>query len=106
MGGGEEARREIGLFRYTLVRDVADPALSKAQRGRLVRALAEREHVGPDGRLVRVARGTLDEWIRAYRQGGFAALVPRPRVVEPRPPAVTTMCRGCGRCRRTWPGRG
>src|SRR5450755_2796667 len=87
MGGGEEARREIGLFRYTLVRDVADPALSKAQRGRLVRALAEREHVGPDGRLVRVARGTLDEWIRAYRQGGFAALVPRPRVVEPRTPA-------------------
>jgi putative transposase len=87
MDGGEEARREIGLFRYTLVRDVADPALSKAQRGRLVRALAEREHVGPDGRLVRVARGTLDEWIRAYRQGGFAALVPRPRVVEPRTPA-------------------
>ena len=69
------------------MRDVADPALSKAQRGRLVRALAEREHVGPDGRLVRVARGTLDEWIRAYRQGGFAALVPRPRVVEPRTPA-------------------
>ena len=87
MGGGEEGRREIGLLRYVLIRDAADPGLSKAERGRLVRALADREHVGPDGRLVRVARGTLDEWIRAYRQGGFEALVPKPRVVEPRTPA-------------------
>jgi len=57
----ENRRREIGLFRYVLIRDAADPGVSKAERGRLVRALSEREHVGPDGRLVRVARGTLDE---------------------------------------------
>src|ERR1700747_2619666 len=75
----ENRRREVGLFRYALIRDAADPAISKAERGRLVRALAEREHVGADGRLVRVARGTLDEWIRAYRRGGFGALVPRAR---------------------------
>jgi putative transposase len=80
----EDRRREIGLLRYALVRDAADPGLSKAERGRLVRALADREHVGVDGRLVRVARGTLDEWIRAYRRGGFEALVPQPRVLAPR----------------------
>jgi putative transposase len=83
----EDRRREIGLFRYALVRDAADPGLSKAERGRLVRALADREHVGPDGRPVRVARGTLDEWVRAYRRGGFEALVPQARVVAPRTPA-------------------
>jgi putative transposase len=83
----EAWRREIGLFRYTLVRAAADPALSSAERGRLVRALAAREHAGPDGRSVRVARGTLDEWIRAYRASGFEALVPRPRRVSPRTPA-------------------
>ena len=77
-----ENRREIGLFRYSLVRDAADPGLSKRERGRLVRALAERDHVGPDGRPVRVARGTLDQWIRAYRHGGFDALVPQPRRVR------------------------
>jgi putative transposase len=82
-----ESRREIGLFRYALVRDAADPGLSKRERGRLVRALADRDHVGPDGRLVRVARGTLDQWIRAYRDGGFDALVPQPRVVPLRTPA-------------------
>ena len=83
----EEWRRDVALFRYALIRDAADPALSKAERGRLVRALAGREHVAPDGRVVQVARGTLDEWIRAYRRGGFEALVPRPRVVAPRTPA-------------------
>lgn len=83
----EDRRREVGLFRYALIREAADPALSKAERGRLVRVLADREHVGPDGRLIRVARGTLDEWIRAYRRGEFAALVPEPRVVAPRTPA-------------------
>jgi putative transposase len=83
----EDRRREIGLFRYALIRDAADPGLSKAERGRLVRALAAREHVGPDGRLVGVARGTLDRWVRDYRRGGFEALVPRPRVVALRTPA-------------------
>lgn len=82
----EDRRREVGLFRYALIRDAADPGLSKAERGRLVRALAEREHLGPDGRLVLVGRTTLDRWIGAYRHGGFEALVPRPRVVSPRTP--------------------
>jgi len=84
---GQERRREIGLFRYALVRDAADPALSRAERGRLVRALADREHVGADGRLVCVSRTTLGRWIRAYRHGGFEALVPRPRVTPLRTPA-------------------
>ncbi|MGB0095834.1 MAG: helix-turn-helix domain-containing protein [Solirubrobacteraceae bacterium] len=85
----EDRRRETGLFRYTLVRDAADPGLSKAQRGRLLRGLADREHVGPDGRLVRVSRTTLGRWVRAYRRGGFDALVPQPRVVAVRTPAET-----------------
>jgi hypothetical protein len=32
----EEWRREVALFRYTLVREPADPGLSNAERGRLV----------------------------------------------------------------------
>jgi putative transposase len=83
----EQWRRDVALFRYTLVREPADPSLSKAQRGELVRELAAREHAGPDGRPTRVARNTLDEWIRIYRRGGFEALVPRPRKVAPRTPA-------------------
>ena len=61
-------------------------SLSARERGRLVRALAAREHLGPDGRWVRVSRNTLDRWIRAYREGGFEALVPAPRRVANRTP--------------------
>lgn len=85
----EDRRREIGLFRYALIRDAADPGLSKAERGRLVRAIADREHAGPDGQLVMVSRTTLGRWVRAYRHGGFDALLPRSRLVAVRTPAET-----------------
>jgi putative transposase len=82
-----ERARAIGLFRYSLVREAADRRLSTRQRGRLVRELAEREHVGPFGTPVRVSRATVDRWIRDWRRGGFDALVPDPRRVQPRTPA-------------------
>ena len=76
--------QEIGLFRWRIVGEATDVSLSARERGRLVRALAEREHLDPDGRWVRVTRTTLDRWIRAYREGGFDALVPAPRRVANR----------------------
>jgi putative transposase len=82
-----ERARAIGLFRYQLIREAADPQLSMRARGRLVRAIAEREHIDPSGRRVRVSRDTLDRWIRAWRRGGFDALVPNPRQSSPRLPA-------------------
>jgi putative transposase len=81
-----ERARAIGLFRYALIREAADPKLSTRQRGRLVRTLADAEHEGPFGRPVRISRPTIDRWIRDWRRGGFDALVPTPRQVEPRTP--------------------
>jgi len=80
-------RQAIALFRYALVREAADPALSPRERGELVRALAEADQLGPDGERVRISRPTLDRWIRAWRAGGFPALLPDPRVGVPRTPA-------------------
>jgi putative transposase len=82
-----ERARTVGLFRYSLVREAADAKLTTRQRGRLVRALAEREHEGPFGKPVRVSRASIDRWIRAWRRGGFDALVPAARQVSPRTPA-------------------
>jgi putative transposase len=79
-----ERARRVGLFRYMLIREAADPGLSGRQRGALVRALAAAEHVGPDGRPVRLTRWTLDRWIAEWRAGGFDALVPSPRQCAPR----------------------
>jgi putative transposase len=81
--------REVGLFRYSLIQDALNQELSTKQRGRLVRAIAARSHLGPFGTPVRVSRATVDRWIRDYRAGGFAALVPAPRRVLPcTPPQV------------------
>ncbi len=85
----DDRHRDVALFRYSLIREAADPALTKAERGRLVRALAARDHVGPSGERVRVARNTLDRWIRAWRAGGFEALAPVARSAEPTTPAAT-----------------
>ncbi|MBP2371792.1 DDE-type integrase/transposase/recombinase [Pseudonocardia parietis] len=79
-----ERARAIGLFRYQLIREAADPELSSRARGRLVREIAGCEHTDPTGRRVRVSRDTLDRWIRAWRRGGFDALVPSPRQSGPR----------------------
>ena len=79
----------MGLFRYSLVRQAADPELTTRARGRLVRELAAAEHTGPFGARVRVSRASLDRWIRAWRGGGFDALMPDPRRAEPRTPAQT-----------------
>jgi putative transposase len=84
-----ERARDIALFRYALIRQAADPALSSKQRGLLVRQLAATGHRGPCGRPVRYSRESLDRWIRAWRTGGFEALQPTARNADPRTdPAV------------------
>lgn len=87
-----KARREraqtVALWRYALVTPAMDETLTGRERGRLVRELAGREHPGPSGTRVRVSRKTLDRWIRARRRGGFEALLPSPRRVQPRTDAA------------------
>jgi putative transposase len=81
-----ERARQIGLFRYMLIREAADPTLSARQRGKLVRQLAAVPHTDPTGRTVRISRWTLDRWISEWRRAGFDALVPSPRQSQPRTP--------------------
>jgi len=81
-----ERARAVGLFRYMLIREAADPALSSRQRGVMVREIAAREHADASGRPVRLTRWTLDRWIRLWKEKGFDALVPDPRQSQPRTP--------------------
>jgi putative transposase len=79
-------RQEEALWRYSLIREPADPRLSCGERGALVRLLAARLHAHPSGELRLIGRSTLDDWIRAYRTGGFEALAPGQRASVPRTP--------------------
>ncbi len=94
MSAGQDRRadrrlraQEVGLFRYGLIADALDPGLTTKQRGRLVREIAGRVHPGPMWTPTRVSRASLDRWIRAYRAGGFQALVPAARRPVPQTPA-------------------
>ena len=81
----EERRREIGLFRYALVRDAADPALSKASAAGWSARWPSGSMSGPTagwwGR-----RTTLDGWSARTVVAGLRRCSPA-GVVPPRTPA-------------------
>lgn len=76
-------RESEALHRYAVIREAADERLKPSERGALVRAAASRLHPDPFGRLRAHGRSTLDDWIRAYRRGGFEALKPKLRSSGP-----------------------
>lgn len=87
----EERRRaerahQVALFRYQLIREAADAALNPRQRGAMVRAIAARVHTDPFGKPLTVTRGTVDRWLKLWREGGFDALLPPTKQVTPRTP--------------------
>lgn len=75
-----ELRQRVALFRYGLVSQLLPLAAHnrKARRERLA-SLSAQDHTIPGSRRLRVAEGTLRDWLRAYQLGGFEALVPRVR---------------------------
>ncbi len=75
--------QDVALFRYRLIGPALQEGLTAKQRGRVVRGIAGQVHAGPGGRGVQVSRKTLDRWIRAWRAGGFEALLPSDRKCEP-----------------------
>jgi len=69
----------VGLHRWAVIAEAANERLSPAERGAMVRAASMRTHAHPDGTDRRYSRGTIDRWIREWRQGGLGALTPTQR---------------------------
>lgn len=80
-----ERTEQIALFRYSVISEALSERLGPAERGLIVRALAERSWTMPEGAERRFSRGTLDRWIAAYRHHGLAGLAPTPRSDRGRP---------------------
>src|SRR5438067_3120116 len=74
-----DPREAIALLRYRIVAAATDPRLTPAERGQLVRELAAQAYDHPDGSRYTYSRGTLDRWVRAYREQGLDGLRPPPR---------------------------
>jgi transposase InsO family protein len=75
----DERRREIALFRYGVIADLVQ--LEPHQRGLYAQLAkkAEADYTIPGSLRRHVASETIRGWLRAYRRGGFDALVPRMR---------------------------
>ena len=72
-------RQAIALFRYGLIADLIHlPAGSRGLYARL-REKAAADHSIPGSPRIRVAPETLRHWLKAWRRGGFDALLPKGR---------------------------
>jgi transposase InsO family protein len=81
----DEYRQAIALFRYGLIADLVPlPPGSPGLTGKL--KIKAREHYTiPGSRRTRIAAETIRDWLKAYRRGGFDALLPKPRTDRGRP---------------------
>lgn len=83
----EDRATEEALFRYGVISPLLEPGLDRAEKSRRRREILDRLHVSPTGHR-RVSDRTLRRWLKAYREGGFEALKPRPRRDRSRPRAI------------------
>lgn len=75
-----DLRREVALFRFRLIGSLVHLPAGSDELAAGLRAIAAREHEIPGSRRRSVAVGTLREWLRRYRRGGFEALHPKWRI--------------------------
>ncbi len=74
-----DPREDLALLRFRIIGEAINPRLTPAERGHLVRELANQAYEHPDGSRWTYSRVTLDRWIRAYREHGLDGLRPPPR---------------------------
>jgi putative transposase len=75
----DERRQQIALFRYGVIAELVQwPEGAKGLYAR-IEEKAAREYAIPASPRTRVAAETIRHWLKAYRKGGFEALLPKPR---------------------------
>lgn len=75
----ERLRRDIALFRYGVIADLVHDGPNGPRLYTRLRDKARQDYRIPGTLRTRVAVETIRDWLRAYRQGGFDALLPRGR---------------------------
>jgi putative transposase len=75
----DEERNQEALFRHAILGDLLSRNLRRGELRPALKQLARQSYQDDHGRTRQIAYKTLEEWYYKYRQGGFAALQPRPR---------------------------
>ena len=74
-----DRRHDIALFRYGVIVDLLQPPTGSKGLYALIEAKAALEYTIPWSTRKRVAAETIRGWLKAYRDGGFDALLPKER---------------------------
>ena len=74
-----DQQEAVALHRFGVIAEATNPRLTLGERGVVVRAIAGRAHMHPDGTERRYSRHTIDRWIRVWRAGGLDGLHPAER---------------------------
>jgi putative transposase len=87
----EAWRTEVALFRYTLILPLLRHDPKRDGPKKYVRAaIAQARHSIPHSQRHTLSIASLRRWEKAYRQGGFEALKPRPRTDRGRSRAISS----------------
>ena len=74
-----ERCQAVALFRYGVIADLVHLPRGTAGITARLHNKAEQVYTIPGSRRTRVASETIRDWLKAYRRGGFDALLPKPR---------------------------
>ena len=76
----DEMKRQMALFRFLLIAPAVAWTFPKASKMDYFRETCTKEHLLPNGKLVRFSPLTLKKWYLKYTDGGLEALVPKARI--------------------------
>lgn len=75
----EKKAQEITEFRYSLIAELLNPYVGRAERRRLIREKAKRQYEIPYSSRRRISAECIWRWYAKFRQFGKEALCPKPR---------------------------
>jgi hypothetical protein len=75
----EKQRQEVANFRYGLIAPVVTRKLKAGEQAALLREIAGHTYDIPYSQEKRVSLRTLERYLKAYREGGWEALLPSVR---------------------------
>ena len=76
----DKLKEQVALFRHRLIARLVAAHLTPQQRQHEIAHLVAQAHEIPGTTRTRVAETTLRDWLRAYGEGGFEALIPKKRI--------------------------
>ncbi len=77
-----DRRRAVALWRYAVLGHLVSVRREHGDLAELLREAAALEYERPDGKKVRIARRTIEDWFYRYRQHGLDGLLPAVRSDE------------------------